>query len=126
MVLGEGKPYLSALLVLNANQWQSFCDSLGVDLSSAKALTDESVQAAVLKRVSEQIKIFPGYAQIQRAALLLEPWSIENGLITPTLKLKRQQIMDQYADTISNLYAGHISPNGIKPKAHAHRKQQTA
>ena len=126
LVMGEGKPYLTTLVVLNPRQWQSFRDSLGVDGDNGKALADEKVINAALKRVSEQIKGFPGYAQIQRIALTLEPWTIENGLITPTLKVKRQFIMERFADSIDQLYAGHASPNNHSAHAHTTRKQQTA
>jgi long-chain acyl-CoA synthetase len=130
MVLGEGKPYLSALAVLNPDQWQNLRDSLEMSGDHAAALASETAQSAVLKKVWEQIKGFPGYAQIQRIALTLEPWTVENGLITPTLKLKRERIMERYADIIDGLYAGHASPNDAKADtktcAHAVPKQQIA
>ena len=126
MVLGEGKPYLSALVVLNTAQWQCLRENLPVNGDDAKALADDAVKSAVLKRVCEQIKAFPGYAQIQRIEMTLEPWTIENGLITPTLKLKRQVITERFADRVEALYAGHSSPNNLKVHAHVVRKQQTA
>ena len=124
MVIGEGRPYLSALLVLNPSQWQNLCKALDEDSNDAVLLHDEKLYTAVLERVCQQIDDFPGYAQIQRIALTLEPWTVENGLITPTLKLKRQRILGHYAETIDKLYAGHASPNDTLPDAL--RKQQTA
>ncbi|WP_455211227.1 AMP-dependent synthetase/ligase [Kaarinaea lacus] len=124
MVVGEGRPYLGALLVLNPGQWQIFCDSIGEDSNNPALLSDENTHAAVLERVCQQIKDFPGYAQIQRIALILEPWTIENGLITPTLKLKRQRIMEHCAPAITALYTGHSSPSDIR--SYADIKQQTA
>jgi long-chain acyl-CoA synthetase len=124
MVIGEGRPYLSALLVLNPDQWQNLCTAMGEDNNNPELLRDEKVYAAVLERVCQQIEDFPGFAQIQRIALTLEPWTVENGLITPTLKLKRQRILQHYADTVAELYAGHASPSDTLP--YADRKQQTA
>jgi long-chain acyl-CoA synthetase len=124
MVIGEGRPYLSALLVLNPSQWQNLCKTLDEDSNDAILLRNEKFYAAVLERVCQQIDDFPGYAQIQRIALTLEPWTVENGLITPTLKLKRQRILEHFADTVAELYAGHASPKDTLP--HAQRKQQTA
>jgi long-chain acyl-CoA synthetase len=126
MVLGEGRPYLSALLVLNPTQWQNLCTELGQDCNNPHSLNSEASIAAALERVCEQIKSFPGYAQIQRIALTLEPWSVENDLITPTLKLKRERILKHYADTIAELYSGHASPDDLDVPIHDHRKQQTA
>ena len=126
MVVGEGRPYLSALLVLNPAQWQNLCTQLGEDCNNPHSLRSDASVSAVLQRVCEQIKEFPGYAQIQTVALTLEPWTVENDLITPTLKLKRERIMEHYADTIANLYAGHDSPDDFDVPSHEHRKQQTA
>jgi long-chain acyl-CoA synthetase len=39
--------------------------------------------------------------------LLQEPWSVENGLLTPTLKLKRLQVVKRFAGEIRQLYEGH-------------------
>jgi long-chain acyl-CoA synthetase len=50
---------------------------------------------------------FPGYAKILRLSVAKEPWSIENGLVTPTLKLKRKSILDRYMDELDRLYEGH-------------------
>jgi long-chain acyl-CoA synthetase len=126
IVLGEGRPFLSALLVLNPTQWQNLCTELGQDYNNPHSLHSELSIDAALERVCERIKSFPGYAQIQRIALTLEPWSVENDLITPTLKLKRERIMEHYAETIAELYAGHASPDDIDVPVHDCRKQQTA
>ncbi|WP_455202920.1 AMP-dependent synthetase/ligase [Kaarinaea lacus] len=110
MVVGESRPYLAALAVLNPEQWQNFCHNQGLDHSDSQLLHQEEVLESVRQRVCTQIKSFPGYAQIQRVAITLEPWTIENGLITPTLKLKRQKILRHHASDIQKLYEGHASP----------------
>ena len=71
------------------------------------ALQSEVAEQLVLKRISRQLRDFPGYAQVRRAALLLEPWSVENGLLTPTLKLRRLQVTEHYKKQIAKLYEGH-------------------
>ena len=57
-----------------------------------------------MKRVRSALRVFPGYAKIRRAALALEPWSVENGLLTPTLKVKRPQVVDRYREAIDRMY----------------------
>jgi long-chain acyl-CoA synthetase len=91
VVIGEGKPYLTALVVLNAAE----AAKLGV--------VDEKLAAA---RIAGLIKGFPGYAQIRRVAIVDEKWTVDNGLLTPTLKLRRKQVLDRYADRIEELYKG--------------------
>jgi long-chain acyl-CoA synthetase len=107
MVFGEGRPYLVALAVVNPDNWKLLATQLGLDASQPESLLDKRVQDQALKRIALQIHEFPGYAQIHRVRLLTEPWAIENGLLTPTLKLKRLQVVAKYSAEINELYIGH-------------------
>ncbi len=107
MVIGEACPYLAVLAVLNEGQWKKVAAESGIDPLRPAALQSETTEQLVLKRISLQLRDFPGYAQVRRAALTLEPWSIENGLLTPTLKLRRARVMEYYKNQIAKLYEGH-------------------
>ncbi len=107
MVIGEGKPYLSALAVLNKEHWMGLAGELGLDPAAPASLMDKRVSSAVLQRIAEQLRGFHAYAQVRRAALDLEPWTVENGLITPTLKLRRSRVMERYHEAVEKLYEGH-------------------
>ncbi len=104
MVYGEARPTLVALAVVNPEQWQAYARQLGVRADMPESLHDSRVEQQVLERIAEQIREFPGYANVRRVLLLTEPWSIENGLLTPTLKLKRPQVSARYAKEIDQLY----------------------
>ncbi len=106
LILGEAKAYLSALLVLNQQQWKVFADNLGLDPLDPAALKDRLIEKTVLARVGKLLKHFPGYAQVRRITLLLKPWSVEDGLLTPTLKMKRLQITQQHEVDIDAMYQG--------------------
>ncbi len=105
MVIGEGKPYLAALTVLNEEHWQTFAASLNVDPAQASALNDPRVVKALTRRVADHLKHFPGYAQIRRLHPELKPWTVDNGLLTPTLKVKRNQVLDRYRAAVEAMYA---------------------
>lgn len=107
MVVGEQRPYLSAICILEPEYWKGFASSIGVDPNQADVLKQPEVEAAVQARIAERIKMFPGYARILRVHLSFEPWSVENGLMTPTHKLKRAQVMKTFETPIAELYAGH-------------------
>ena len=107
MVHGEGHPYLVAVAVANPEQWQKLATQLGLDANNAGSLKDPKVEEQLIQRISAQMKEFPGYAQIRRALLLTEPWDIENGLLTPTLKIKRAPVVSKFAKEINALYEGH-------------------
>ncbi|MEW7975213.1 MAG: long-chain fatty acid--CoA ligase [Candidatus Thiodiazotropha endolucinida] len=104
MVVGEGKPYLGALVVLNPDLWNGLADEYGLDPSRSSSLEHERLQNALLKRIRLALRDFPGYAKIRRVALLLEPWSIENGLMTPTMKIKRQKVLAHCKQQVETLY----------------------
>jgi long-chain acyl-CoA synthetase len=105
MVLGEGKPYLAALTVLNEEHWQAFAASLHVDPGHPAALRDPKVVKALSRRVAHHLKHFPGYAQIRRLHPELKPWTVEDGLLTPTLKVRRNQVLDRYRAVVEAMYA---------------------
>jgi long-chain acyl-CoA synthetase len=107
MVMGEGRPYLTAFVVINRDQWEKVAQQNGLSAGISDIMHDEAAQKLVLGRVQRQIKSFPGYAQIHRVAIMTEPWSIENGLLTPTMKLKRQKVADAFKKEYDALYAGH-------------------
>jgi len=105
MVVGEGRPYLAALTVLNEEHWQAFAADLEVDPGHAAALRDPKVVKALTRRVADHLKDFPGYAQIRRLHSELKPWTLEDGLLTPTLKVKRNQVLDRNRAAVEAMYA---------------------
>jgi long-chain acyl-CoA synthetase len=107
MIYGEGRPYLVALAVLNPDIWIQIAAKVGVRHDMPESLTDSNVEAKVLRRIARNISSFPGYAKVHRVILLCEPWTVENGLLTPTLKLKRTVVAKQFSVQIDELYKGH-------------------
>ncbi|MCX7192112.1 MAG: long-chain fatty acid--CoA ligase [Proteobacteria bacterium] len=107
MIFGEAHPYLVALAVLNPAVWVHFANEVGIRSDMPEALTDSRIEAKVLRRIARNLRAFPGYAKVNRVLLLREPWSIDNDLLTPTLKIKRDEVTSRYAAQIRQLYEGH-------------------
>ncbi|NNF97586.1 MAG: long-chain fatty acid--CoA ligase, partial [Halobacteria archaeon] len=63
---------------------------------------------AVLQKLAALLGMFPGYAQIHAVYLSCELWSVENGLLTPTLKIKRSELEKHFVQEIKELYRGHV------------------
>lgn len=82
--------------MLNPDQWSKLASELKADPADPASLKQGHVDAAVLKRITRRLHAFPGYAQVRRVALTLEPWTIENGLLTPTLKLRRSRLLAHF------------------------------
>ncbi|MGH8799733.1 MAG: AMP-dependent synthetase/ligase [Casimicrobiaceae bacterium] len=82
MLVGEGRPFLTLL-----------------------AVTQETDEKALLRRANDLLKDFPRWVRIRRAIATTEPWSIDNGLLTPTLKLKRPRVLEHYQRALDAIYA---------------------
>ena len=107
MVIGEQMPYLTAVVVLNRHKWKNVARNLKVPDDDEVVLRTKSVEKFLLHRIQERLVEFPGYAQIRRATATLRPWTVDNDLITPTLKLKRANIRERYREDIARMYKGH-------------------
>ena len=81
LVVGEGRPYLVLLAVAKEN--------------------DEQV---LLRKANEQMKHLPRYARVRRVVHIGEPWTTENDLLTPTMKIKRNAVYAQYRPQIEAVY----------------------
>lgn len=101
---GDNRPFIAAIVVLGRASWQRLAAELGLDAADPASLHVPAALQAVLARIRELTKDFPYYAQPRTVALTLEPWTVENGLITPTLKLKRNNLVARYGDVIEALY----------------------
>jgi long-chain acyl-CoA synthetase len=107
IVIGEGKPYLSALVVLSSEGEERLAADLNMNPDNPAFLKSSCLQEYMLERISGLMRAFPGYAIIRRVALLDDPWTVENGFMTPTLKLRRRHILKYYSEKVSTLYEGH-------------------
>ena len=107
MVIGEGKPYLAALVVLNPKEYSGFASGAGLADNLEDERRSEQLEILLVTRVAERLRDFPGYATIRRVGVVTEPWTIDNGSMTPTLKLRRERILQVCSDDMERLYAGH-------------------
>lgn len=107
LVVGEGRPFVAALLVLNTQAWMALAEGLGLDASARDSLHDARVRGAVIERLQHRLDAFPAYAQVRSVWMSLEPWTTEAGLVTPTLKNRRQALQERFVKEIDALYAAH-------------------
>ena len=93
MLVGESKPYCAALMWVAKDEWS------------------EKTHKTIDNAVEEMNKRLSNPEKIKKWALLVNNLSIENGDLTPNLKLKRNVARERYAKTIAALYGDHI-PEG--------------
>lgn len=108
LVIGEGRPFLTALIVLTDDAWPQLAKHARLLISDPEKLkTHPDIEKLLLSRIQQQLHDFPSYAQIIKVMISFELWTVGNGLSTPTLKAKRQQIISRYSQQIETLYQGH-------------------
>ena len=103
-VVGEDRPFIACVAVLNDGEWKAITQSLGLNPDSDESLHHSAAERAVLARIEKQTANFAKYAVPRAVHLVREPWTIDNSLMTPTLKLKRKNLMAHYADAIEQMY----------------------
>jgi len=106
LIYGEAQPYLTALAVLNDDEWARFAEENKLP-PKLEGDNKDKAEKVIVKRLAGQIKQFPGYAQVRKVTVVPEKWTIDNGYMTPTLKLKRNLILQKYQSAIDDMYKGH-------------------
>jgi long-chain acyl-CoA synthetase len=104
-VIGDRRPYNTALIVLDLEYTPAWAAQLGVDAPTPELLAaHERVQAAVQDGVDRANASLSRVEQIKRFAILPGDWPPAGDELTPTMKLKRKPIATKYADVIESLY----------------------
>ena len=105
MVIGDKRNYLTALIVPSFAALEKFANENGISYSDVKELlTNEKVYAAVDADVQNLTKDLARFEQIKKFTLMPKEFTIEDGELTPTLKVKRKVVAEKYADVIDKMY----------------------
>jgi long-chain acyl-CoA synthetase len=102
VVVGNRRPHLVAVIVLDADVWAGFAREHRFDPLQPN---QEAVKVDLLASVNSLLADLPRFAQVRALHLTFDPWSLEAGLLTPTLKLKHERIVSLYGKEIEALYA---------------------
>ncbi len=105
ILFGDGRPFLTALLVPNFETLEQYARRHQVDyLNCCDLVTHPRILQLVRRHVERLQSDLPGYSQIKRFTLLSRDFSNELGEITPTLKLKRRIVARNFEAIIANMY----------------------
>jgi len=107
MVVGENRKLPAALIVPAFNVVVHHFERKGVHFNShGEIVAHPEVNALIEAEIRRLNQHFGRYSQIKKFVLLEEEWSIAGGELTPTLKLKRRQLLQKYAKEVELLYTG--------------------
>ena len=106
VAVGDRKPYLCALLVLDPEGLSALAEAAGVSATDAKSLASNPKVRAFLESQIESTcnQHLAGYQQVKYFDVLPEPFTVETDELTPTMKLKRHVVHEKYAALIEGLY----------------------
>jgi long-chain acyl-CoA synthetase len=104
VIYGEARPYLVALLTLDADELPALAERIGAPADPAALAADERVRALLQAEVDQVNERFARIEQIKRFAVLDRDLTQAAGELTPTLKVKRAAVYDLHRDTFERLY----------------------
>jgi long-chain acyl-CoA synthetase len=104
MLHGDERPFNVALIVIDEPAVREWATREGLALGDDPT-RDERVRALVQRELDAHAEGFKGFEKPRAFALLREDFTQENGLLTPTLKLKRREVLARYGDVVEGLYA---------------------
>ncbi len=103
-IIGDKRKYLSALVTIDPDNVPEWAQTQGITFNSLEELiTNDKVQAMIEKEVAEKNEEFASYETIKKITIVPE-FTIENGLLTPTMKLKKNMAITKYEETINAMY----------------------
>ena len=107
VVYGDRKPYLVALVVPAREACEDWAKSEGLpDTPWEELATSGILRKRLQTRISKRLKGLAQHEQVRRIMLWPEPLTIEDGLLTPTLKIKRRKVYERFGDELEALYGG--------------------
>jgi long-chain acyl-CoA synthetase len=105
VVHGDKRPYPVALITLNPEELAKFAREQGILNTDPAALAKHPKVLERVSRIVEQRNAdLQSYAKVKKFAVLPEDFTIDNGLLTPTLKIKRKVITDKHREALDSLY----------------------
>jgi long-chain acyl-CoA synthetase len=103
MIHGANKPYNVALVVPDQDALKKWASETGVDLGSIEK--SDEVQRLIEKELAERSTSFKGFEKPKKFLITAEDFTTDNGLLTPTMKLKRRNVLEKYEKDLDALYS---------------------
>ena len=102
---GDQKPYLVALIVPDQEACSAWAEEQGLPESNWPQLCGSKVLRKMLQtRIAGILHPLNAFEQVRRIHVLDAPLSVADGLLTPTLKVRRRQVFERYGELLEGLY----------------------
>ena len=107
VITGHGKPYLTSLIVLNQDEYNLWCEKNALKCSDPN--NNEEFKIFLIDHLNDKIKRkneYRYYEKLKKVYFLKDEFTVENGMLTGTLKVKYRKIVNTYQKEIEKLYEG--------------------
>lgn len=106
ILIGDRREFCTALIVPEKEQATAWASQHGLTFASWEELVySNELFQAVQKDINRLQRELAKYERVRRFKLLAQPFSVENGMMTPTLKIKRKAVETTYGELIEEMYA---------------------
>ncbi|MFN6037636.1 MAG: AMP-dependent synthetase/ligase, partial [Bacteroidota bacterium] len=106
-VIGEGQKFASALIVISKDYLKEWCSKTGTQISNDNEATSHpELKKEISQFIREMNKSLAPYEQIKKSELIVEPWTVEGGEMTPKLSMKRKVILKKHEDLVKKIFTG--------------------
>jgi long-chain acyl-CoA synthetase len=101
---GTNKPFNVALVVPDHQKIEAWGKDNGTDDEFPELVKRPEVESILRKEIDKFSNDFKGYERVKKFALISEEFTTENGMLTPTLKLKRRKVLEKYGSLLESLW----------------------
>ena len=115
VVIGDGRPFIAALIELDAEMTRSWLASqnLDIDAPMSEIATNDAVRALVQQYIDKANGNVSRAESVRKFVILDEEFNQEDGTLTPSMKVVRPKVLQRYADVIDNMI--YAPKNAAKP-----------
>lgn len=107
MVVGEGRNFPSAICILNEDGVKEWCSRHDIEYTDFSTMSkDQRIVDRVWKDVEKANTNFGQWEKIKKIIIDIDEFTVDNGCLTPTFKVKRKPILAKYESQIDSLYQG--------------------
>ena len=105
IVIGDNRKYVTALIVPSFDKLRQYLQEQGIKVTDyEQILKSQTVYDYIFQRITALQQELAAYERVVKFSLLAEPFSIENGAMTSTLKIRRRVIYERYKDVVEGMY----------------------
>lgn len=106
VVVGDGRPYIAALITLDQEALPGWLEGKGFDpMTAAQAARDPRVLERLQLAIDRANTAVSRAESVRRFEILDEDFTVENAFLTPSMKVRRKRVLEDYAETVERMYS---------------------